>query len=147
MDKLFPINQIIKTAKANGINFGAADPKTRLAYLTKLRLLPQAIRRKVGSQVSGYYPVDVVDRLSRIERLKDAGLTYPQIRYELAKATENHFAPNSGLVFLFVGLILGYLLNNKTSPVPTVSATKVPESLTINSSTGSGQVYLIAIPD
>jgi DNA-binding transcriptional MerR regulator len=130
MDNLLPINQI---AKLTGTN------KIHLAYMTKLRLIPQTIRRKVNGKITGCYPESVIKQLRQIEELKSKGLTYSQIKYELESdchpelvsgplsLSENPFRhapemlkqvqhdnypviPNFALAFLIVGLILGYLL-------------------------------------
>lgn len=111
-----------------GANFGFGDPKTHLAYLTKLHLLPQTVRRKIGTEIAGCYPDYVADLLLRIESLRASGLTYPQIKYKLENPASNN--QPYALAFLVIGLILGYLLGVQKSPI-------------INS---SGQTIAVAIP-
>lgn len=129
---LLPISQVAKLARTD---------KIHLAYLTKLRLIPQTIRRKVDGKITGCYPLEVVDKVQKIEVLKNKGLSYPQIKWELEqpKPAFNFNWNVSPLVFLFIGLILGYLLSggNKSSAVPTVTAgTDLPK-----------EIYLLTIPD
>ena len=129
---LLPIGQIVKLTGTD---------KTHLAYLAKLRLIPQAIRRKVGDKIAGCYPLEVIDKLKKIETLKDKGLSYSQIKWELSdsKPAFNFNWNVSPLVFLFIGLILGYLLSggNKSSAAPVVAAgTELPK-----------EVYLLTVPD
>lgn len=140
MNNLIPIDEIIKITKEAGATFGHGDPKTHLAYLTKLRLLPQAVRRKVNNKVTGCYPSFVIDTLLEIERLKDQGLTHSQIKHQLAhnnqvltldnQAAESEintqgwkgFLPayrystissgvsGNSVAFLVIGLLLGFLV-------------------------------------
>ncbi len=88
-DQLLPIDQIIKQSRKAGLTFGPGDPKIHLAYLTKLRLLPQTIRRKVAGEICGCYPESVIHTLKLIEELKDKGLTYSQIRFRLQNETRS----------------------------------------------------------
>lgn len=82
-DNLLPISQIIKQSRAIGVTFGHGNPKIHLAYLTKLRLLPQSVRRKIGNKIEGCYPESVIPLLKQVEELKDRGLTYSQIRFQI----------------------------------------------------------------
>ncbi|MCL4398041.1 hypothetical protein M1403_03405 [Patescibacteria group bacterium] len=136
--------------------------KTRLAYLTKLRLLPQTIRRKVNGKITGCYPENVLDTLERIAQLKNQGLTYSQVRYELnnkENRTQNiehmntpvRFQFSPALAYLIIGLLLGYILatvNSINSRVTTTVA-DIPESsqLTVKAPTQNDPIYLLAIPD
>lgn len=130
---LLPIGQIVKLTGTD---------KTHLAYLAKLRLIPQAIRRKVGDKIAGCYPLEVIDKVQKIETLKDKGLSYSQIKWELndSKPAFNFNWNISPLVFLFIGLILGYLLSggNKAPAVTpaNATATELPK-----------EVYLLTVPD
>lgn len=128
---LLPIGQIVKLTGTD---------KTHLAYLAKLRLIPQAIRRKVGEKIAGCYPLEVIDKVQKIETLKDRGLSYSQIKWELndSKPAFNFNWNVSPLVFLFIGLILGYLLSggNKPSAVTPAVAADLPK-----------EVYLLTVPD
>lgn len=136
-DQLIPIDQIVQIAQQQGVTFGHGSPKIHLAYLTKLRLLPQTVRRKIGRNIKGCYPTSVIATLQKIEQMKNSGLTYSQIKYQLSNfvQTNSHSSshpeigrlvsaePNlsiitsgSGLAFLAVGLLLGYLLTNANPP-------------------------------
>lgn len=133
-DQLISINDLIKRARQAGVTFGFGDPRVHLAYLTKLRLLPQAVRRKVNGKITGCYPEAVLPLLQSIEELKNKGLTYAQIRYKLQNSESEAsylapaavplpsfqaaraYYPQAGqtapttIAFLIVGLILGYIL-------------------------------------
>lgn len=147
-DQLIPIKQI---AKAVGTD------KIHLAYLTKLRLIPQTIRRKVGNKITGCYPENVISLIPKIEELKNMGLTYSQIRYELnnsgsgmPKQTQHD---TSSLAFLVIGLVLGYVLFSLNNLDKTITANKPQVAMAAETSivssdpAAAGQVYLIAIPN
>lgn len=152
---LLPIGQIIKAAKTAGVTFGHGDPKLHLAYLTKLRLLPQTIRRKIGDGISGCYPEYVVPLLAHIEDLRNKGLSYSQIKFQLDNPQPKIQALYNPLAFLIIGLILGFLLatnNNsyKQNSQPLgQSINTLPDNLvkTVQASnSASDPIYLIAIP-
>lgn len=191
-EQLLPIPEIIRSAKKIGAAFGHGDPKIHLAYLTKLRLLPQTVRRKIGTEIVGCYPTSVISQIKQIEDLKSTGRTYSQIRSIFASQTidsgfsqtpkhcENasftlpsfgnsaNFVPHSNsLVFLIIGLILGYLLSISSVSQSKLSLFQNRADLTDNSieslktldtqssqmiqiqgsSNGQNQpIYLIAVP-
>ena len=136
---LLPISQIIKQARIMGANFGFGDPKTHLAYLTKLHLLPQASRKKIGQDIVGCYPEYVVDLLMKIEGLRAQGLTYPQIKFKLENPVGNQ---PYVVAFLIVGLILGYLLGmqrgSTINSIGSETALTVPAQITIVSDRAGG---------
>lgn len=160
-NNLLTIDEIISKAKKMGSSLGHGDPKVHLAYLTKLRLLPQSIRKKVGNTIIGCYPEAVISQIKKIEELKASGLTYSQIRFQLNKPSIEQnfafsqrpqlFAPNyNSLSFLIIGLILGFLLathNNQplaqNIAVPSEHLVKTVEA----TSSSSDPIYLIAIPE
>ncbi|MBI3887435.1 hypothetical protein HY310_00010, partial [Candidatus Microgenomates bacterium] len=173
-DQLIPIDKIAKQAGTD---------KIHLAYLTKLRLIPQTVRRKVGDKISGCYPAFVVSQIKRIEELKTRGLTYSQIRFEMDNKSlvtnnepiienfsrqSNNFSQQNfnPMVYLVIGLILGYVLfslnsinnnlSNKDNKVVTMANTLPSEtdvqkvmkvSVAGESDPASSQVYLIAVPN
>lgn len=94
-NNLISIDEIITRARKLGATLGHGSPKVHLAYLTKLHLLPPAIRRKtrlpdgqVSSKITGCYPEYVILLVKRIEEMKTAGLTYSQIRFQLKNQDE-----------------------------------------------------------
>lgn len=160
---LLSIDQIIKRARDQGAYLGHGNPKVHLAYLTKLKLLPQTIRRKtrlpdgqVGDKIQGCYPDYILPLLSQIENLRAKGLTYPQIRYQLNEnqavvTPQASISPNQNLTFLAIGLVLGFLLastqgNPEFQPLK-VTATNSPDVVFSQNLTSSDPIYLIAIPD
>lgn len=166
-NNLLAIDEIISRAKKSGAALGHGDPKVHLAYLTKIRLLPQAARKKIGNRISGCYPEYVVPLLRKIEELKSGGLTYAQIRLQLASpesakspmATNYSSAPTSSspLTFLLIGLLLGFLLasNYPAGSVKIAATATLPANTNTNSlikvvsanNSGSDPIYLIAIPN
>ncbi len=140
---LVPISQVVKAAQTD---------KVHLAYLTKLRLLPQTIRRKIGDHIEGCYPESVIPLLSKIENLKNAGLTYSQIKFQLRDEPTPAYAvaqpQSSPLVFLFIGLILGYLLaaSRPVSPQPSTAIAVSPLDETSKAMLPDNPIYLIAVP-
>ncbi len=151
---LVPISQVVKATKTD---------KIHLAYLTKLRLLPQTIRRKIDNRIEGCYPEYVIPLLSKIESLKNAGLTYSQIKFQLreesvpAYATVAPTTTSSPLVFLIIGLILGYLLatNKPPTTLPAVASaqagpldetSKTMLKVVAQEPAENNPIYLIAVP-
>ncbi len=152
---LLPIDQIVKRAREQGASLGHGDPKVHLAYLTKLKLLPQTLRRKIGDKIQGCYPDYVLPLLSKIENLRSKGLSYSQIRFQLNEnqtLVTAQYPPssNQGLAFLIIGLILGFLLATSNS-IPGYKPTEVPttdlQKIVSNQSSSSDPIYLIAIPN
>ncbi len=93
MSEILPIDEIIKEARRQarlaedpakrGASFGHGDPRVHLAYLTKLGLLPQSIRRKVNGQLTGCYSKETINKILEIEKLKGKGMSYSQIKLHL----------------------------------------------------------------
>lgn len=164
-DQLAPIPMIINQAQAVGVRFGHGNPRVHLAYLTKLRLLPQAVRRKINGTVVGCYPWETVQKLKRIEELKDDGWSYGEIRRELLEpqdqervmpAVVNQYS--GGLAFLVIGLFLGYLaavVSLKMTPgqQPMISSVQAaapvvskPDLPILTSGGNDEPIYVIALP-
>lgn len=104
-----------------GVSFGRGNPKVHLAYLTKLRILPQAVRRKIDGKIQGCYPQSAISTIQRAEELKNSGLTYSQVRWQLSSATNYAVLPNYNLnqiLLLVVGLLLGYLIGTRQYIAP-----------------------------
>ncbi|MFA6981767.1 MAG: MerR family transcriptional regulator [Patescibacteria group bacterium] len=81
MENLISIEDIIKKAKKNGIDFGKGDPYNRLRYYTKIGWLPH-MERKDGK---GHYPEWALQRLLAIEKLKAINASNEEIEKELNK--------------------------------------------------------------
>lgn len=165
-NNLLAIDEIIARARKSGTFLGHGDPKVHLAYLTKIRLLPQTLRRKIGTKIVGCYPEQILTTLKKIEELKSSGLSYSQIRYQLQGSAPvlPGFLPvyplthdrYSSLAFLLIGLILGFLVatNYSGGNIKMAQATALPENTnTTLVKVESGQtsspepIYLIAIPE
>lgn len=79
MTTLLPIPQFIETARRQGAVFGGGDAKIHLAYLTKIGILPQALKRKIDAEIVGCYPAEAIQTLLKAEQMKNSGMTYSQI--------------------------------------------------------------------
>jgi|SRR3989344_1346840 len=75
------VNQLISLAKAQGVTFGSAAPKVHLAYLSKLGLIPGAVKRKYNSEVVGHYPAETLTTLSEIQKMKEKGISYSDMKF------------------------------------------------------------------
>lgn len=151
-EQLIPIDQIVKLS---GID------KIHLAYLSKLHLIPSAIRRKLANgKIAGCYPESVVATVQKIEDLKNRGFSYSQIRAQLAlvnsttQVQANKFnlaLAFSGPVFLIIGVILGYLLagnNNKQPVMATLSENDYQKVLKVAPVNHDNQeIYVISVPN
>lgn len=81
--KYLNVEETIKLAKKEGIDFGTGEPYNRLRYYTKLGWLPHMERK--GQNVEGHYPNWVIDRLKFIEKLKEEGLDNDEITERIEK--------------------------------------------------------------
>ncbi len=170
MGKLLAISELIELAKLRGIDFGPGNPRTHLAYLTEIGLLPPAIRRKSAQGgLEGHYTDETLGTLEKIETLKKQGLSYADITKRLGASDERlkkTFSPTysasplpltaSPYIFLIIGLLLGFLLGKGDFNTPGVSQATVTDSkaggLTAivvpqEAITPSGGSYLISLPD
>src|SRR3989344_157344 len=85
-ENLISIDQLIKSAKKEGVGFGKSDPYNRLRYYTKISLLPHMERRLgKGGKLEAFYPKDALPKLIKIEGLKEKGLSNEDILKELKK--------------------------------------------------------------
>lgn len=147
-ESLIPIEQIVKLSGTD---------KIHLAYLSKLHLIPAAIRRKLfNGKISGCYPESVIGTLKKIEELKNRGLSYSQIKAQLSiinsslEVQANKFnlaLAFSGSVFLLIGILIGYLLatsagHKNISFLPESDYQKV---LKITQPSGDQPIYVIPV--
>lgn len=172
MNELLPIPELIKRAKAMGVNFGPGNPRTHLAYLAKTHLIPPAIRRKIEGKITGCYEQNVLELLLKIEEMKAAGLSYSEIKWQLSNQspmTSNSFSLSSYVpkitpekwfnpaIYLIIGLLLGYFFAvNRIAAVPESLAglsfspadnnfVSTPGKAT-GQGTGDSSVYIITLP-
>lgn len=157
--KLITTDSLIERAKNRGINFGKGSPKIHLSYLSSLGIIPSALKRKVGNRITGCYDERTLNTLEKIEGWKNAGLTYSQIKVRLETESlveekplenlKNYVATSAGtyvrstsahnLLFLLIGLFLGYLLSftgaNHQNPLNTDKLSSRSNNLIVNGPT------------
>lgn len=141
-NNLLTINQFIELARKQGASFGGGDPKIHLAYLTKLGILPQSVKRKVDGEISGCYPESCIFTILKVEQMKEKGMAYSQIAKAINSntlstfqsdtlpgsefhyiesnnqaATPNklNFTSNPSFLYLIIGLLFGFLLSTLNS--------------------------------
>lgn len=173
MTNLISIDELIATAQDLKISLGAGNAKVHLAYLTSIGLLPKTTKRKVNGEIIGCYPQSVIEKLQQINDLKKQGLSYSQMKLVISNPNQvssfplQYSSPHltlspvnfSGLAFLIVGLILGYLLafQNFAKSGPSVPSFKSADISdlpggnkiklsTITNSSDNQPVYLIVLP-
>jgi len=77
------IDEVIERAKERGVDFGNANPRSRLRYYAKLDLLPPAERKVFeGNQPTGAYPEEVVDLLVEIDAEIERGKSIKKVAEE-----------------------------------------------------------------
>lgn len=76
---LLSIEKFIDLGRRNGAGFGEGDPKIHLAYLTRLGILPQTVKRKINGEMTGCYPENAINIVLKVEQMKSKGMTYSQI--------------------------------------------------------------------
>ncbi len=152
LSNFLTLSELIALAKNQGVSFGRSDPKVHLAYLAKLGLIPPALKRKSNGKLEGHYPLFVLDNLTDIEKMKNDGLTYAQIKAH--RGGSNMTTPNLTpspypILMLVLGLILGFLLAQVNRPVSSaINLSTLPVQFqkgTIDNGTSS--LYLISIPN
>ena len=195
--KLISLSELIAQASRNGVDFDGSNPKEHIFYLSKIGLLPKAVKKtNAFGKLEAHYQPNVVDLFVRIYNLKKSGLAYSQIgkfsnlninhalpethadsgqRLESYTTTlfpgEQHPGgsaglPNQTVVYLIIGLILGYLVSANNSlksnatnlaktvepqTVVTASQANPPSQvlfrlLTTSSSNNNNDLYLITLP-
>lgn len=91
MEQLVDIDKLIKDAKAQGVKLGKGDPYNRLRYYTKIGWLPHMTRKKTkGGDIKGHYPKWVLDRLVRIQELKEQGYSNDEISDKINTRNKLH---------------------------------------------------------
>lgn len=167
MNNLLTIPEFIKEARKQGASFDSGDPKIHLAYLTKLGLLPAAVKRKINGSMQGCYPESEVQTVLEVQRQKQSGSTYSQIariqpnvptpKIEQPLTIWNpkssdfvlHLKP-SNFAYLILGLVIGIIVS--TLNTSGLAALKQNDNLSLNQSvslsekSGNSDVYLIAVP-
>lgn len=136
MINLLPISQVTKITETD---------KVHLAYLTKLRILPQTIRRKINGAIHGCYPESVIPLIKRVEELKSQGLTYSQIKLNFAYQPVTAPKNTNSFAFLIIGLLLGYLLAINNVHPETVRPVSAVSPLDQNNKTMVEPIYLIPV--
>ena len=82
-EKIISIDELIKRAKALGVDFGKGDPKNKIRYYTKIGIFPHAQRKKINGKPSqGAYPESVLNILLDIDRQLKQGKTVQEIKRE-----------------------------------------------------------------
>jgi len=82
-NNLISIEEVISRAKKLGVDFGRGNPRERLRYLTKIKLLPHARRKSFNGQPpNGAYPEYVIGLLKEIDEKIKAGKSIQEIKKE-----------------------------------------------------------------
>lgn len=78
--ELVSIKNLIKILKEKDINLGKGDPYNRLRYYTKLGWIPHMVRKKdENNEITGHYPYDVINKIIKIEELKNQNFSNEDI--------------------------------------------------------------------
>ncbi len=138
--------------------------KVQIAYLTKLGLLPKAIKKKINGEMTGCYPKDSLNKIEEIKNMQNQGITLSQMQktnllpvQELSlvqiPAINNDFVIKvkpSNFAYLFLGLVIGVLVSTlNTSGLNTmnkVDSLSLNNSVKMHSGSDKSNVYLIAVP-
>jgi len=154
-----------------GVDFDGANPKEHIFYLSKIGLLPKAVKKlNSAGKLEAHYPPSTVDLLARIYSLKQSGLAYSQIS-KFSSLNSNHTLPedqsivkepfknftepttfsSQTIAYLIIGLILGYLISSnnslRTNSLTTVTANEVKaNSIGVNSTTQT-TFHLLTTPN
>lgn len=120
--------------------------KIHIAYLTKLGILPNAVKRKIDGKLVGCYPKDSLTKILEVKSMKDTGITYSQLAKSPVQVLQPiHHDPAvtiqvkpSNFAYLVLGLVIGVLVSTlNTSGLATMKET---ESLPLES-----DIYLIGV--
>lgn len=151
MTDLITIDELMSQAKTTRVH---------LAYLTKIGILPNAVKRKINGKLVGCYPKDSLTKLFEVKNIKSTGITYSQLAKQIPSVVEGpstladpsthalrllgrdditiHVKP-SNFAYLILGLVIGVLVS--TLNTSGLVAMKETESLPLKS-----DVYLISVP-
>ncbi|MEK7565649.1 MAG: hypothetical protein AAB506_01225, partial [Patescibacteria group bacterium] len=91
---LISIPELIKLATKKGVSFGSGNANNRLRYLTKVGLIPHAIRQQPAPGIdftAGYYPYEVLDLLVKVDKFARQGLAIPAIMEKMGVAAKPKF--------------------------------------------------------
>lgn len=187
---MISISNLISEIQKTNLYLGQGDLREHLSYLSKVGILPKAVKRKIESgKIEGHYPDDIMVRLRQVSQLRTQGMTYAQmgktnkltntLTIEATKEAvmknnqdstgtsphelyhhNNYISQNyaHSLVFLIIGLVLGFLWaksssdTNLPSFMPTSNQVsslveKAPmESLSNSTTTGDDRVYVWSLP-
>lgn len=91
MSSLIEVDNLIRKAKKEGVDFGKGDPYNRLRYYTKIGWLPH-MERKMSrdGEVKGHYPSWVLDRLVMIDGMKKQGASNDYITSKINTRNKLH---------------------------------------------------------
>jgi len=134
---MISISDLISKAKQNSIFLGQGDPREHLSYLSKIGVLPRAVRKRTAhGTIEGHYPESILAKLMQIKEMKAQGVTLSQMgRLGQLTATAEP-GPNQTLVwasgdrvynslsFLVIGLLLGFLWAKFSPTTPPLGQTK-----------------------
>ena len=83
---MIKVTELISKALKEGIDFGKGQIETRVHYLTRMGILPGAIRKqeKDGS-LAAYYPEESVEILRRVAQYQREGYNLTQIKLLLGR--------------------------------------------------------------
>jgi hypothetical protein len=90
MTDLINVETLINEAKKRGVDFGKGDPYNRLRYYTKIGWLPHMIRKKEEHEVIGHYPIQALEKLVLIEKLKAQNMSNKDISKKIGTASVTH---------------------------------------------------------
>jgi len=78
--EMISVENLIQKLKEENIKFGKGNPYNRLRYYTKIGWIPHMTRKKNDQgQISGHYPISVIDEIIKIENLKKIGKSNEEI--------------------------------------------------------------------
>jgi len=120
--------------------------RIHVAYLTKLGILPGAVKRKINGKLVGCYPKDSLNKLLEVKNMKGTGITYSQLAknpvHQMLQPIPHDTAftiqvKPSNFAYLVLGLVIGVLVSTlNTSGLAAMNTKNLPLK---------SDVYLIGI--